>query len=237
VKVGISPFGIARPGVPAGIQAGVDQYEQLGADVCRWLREDWCDYLTPQLYWPIDQPGQSFATLLPWWASQMHGGRHLWPGLNTSRAVVGAAPWRRHEIAQQIALLRAQPGASGHVHFSFRVLADNQGGLAGNLRTGAYHERAVVPASPWLGGTAPLPPRVEWQRRERDALLLPVAAGDTAWLAFQVLRGGRWRTEGVMPGNTGPVALDGNDASAIAVTPIDRFGAAGAARIVLLPAR
>src|SRR5262249_20702905 len=63
VAVGISPFGIARPGVPAGIHAGVDQFEQLGADVLRWQQEGWCDYLAPQLYWPIDQQAQSFALL------------------------------------------------------------------------------------------------------------------------------------------------------------------------------
>ncbi|HEU4417476.1 MAG TPA: family 10 glycosylhydrolase, partial [Planctomycetota bacterium] len=53
VQVGISPFGIARPGVPEGIKAGIDQYAQLYADVRKWLREGWLDYLTPQLYWPI----------------------------------------------------------------------------------------------------------------------------------------------------------------------------------------
>ena len=47
VAVGISPFGVARPGVPKGIAAGIDQYEDLAADVPKWLREGWLDYLAP----------------------------------------------------------------------------------------------------------------------------------------------------------------------------------------------
>ena len=56
VKVGISPFGIWRPGHPPGVKAGVDQYETLFADPRLWLRQGWLDYLAPQLYWRIASP-------------------------------------------------------------------------------------------------------------------------------------------------------------------------------------
>jgi len=36
VRVGISPFGIWRPGVPPGIVAGLDSYEQLAGDSRKW---------------------------------------------------------------------------------------------------------------------------------------------------------------------------------------------------------
>ena len=39
LKFGVSPFGIYMPGVPAGIQAGVNQYEQLYGDPVKWMRE------------------------------------------------------------------------------------------------------------------------------------------------------------------------------------------------------
>ena len=51
VRVGISPFGIWRPGVPSGIEAGIDSYEQLAGDSRKWLKNGWVDYLAPQLYW------------------------------------------------------------------------------------------------------------------------------------------------------------------------------------------
>src|SRR5205807_5930662 len=39
VKVGISPFGIWRPGVPPTTTAGVDIYDELYADARKWLRD------------------------------------------------------------------------------------------------------------------------------------------------------------------------------------------------------
>ena len=71
VLVGISPFGIWRPGHPEGI-AGLDQYATLYADARKWQHEGWLDYLTPQLYWQIDSEGQSYPKLLAWWHEQNH---------------------------------------------------------------------------------------------------------------------------------------------------------------------
>ena len=67
VRVGISPFGIWRPGVPSSIKAGLDSYEDLAGDSRKWLKNSWVDYLSPQLYWRIDPPDQSFPVLLKWW--------------------------------------------------------------------------------------------------------------------------------------------------------------------------
>ena len=63
VKFGISPFGIARANTPDGVKATFDQYEVLYADAVKWLEEGWCDYYTPQLYWPIEGD-QSYPLLL-----------------------------------------------------------------------------------------------------------------------------------------------------------------------------
>ncbi|KAF5275472.1 hypothetical protein FQR65_LT16646 [Abscondita terminalis] len=78
VKFGISPFGIWKPGYPAGIQ-GSSQYDQLYADAKLWLNKGWIDYFAPQLYWPIEPAKQSFTTLLRWWESENTLGRHVWP--------------------------------------------------------------------------------------------------------------------------------------------------------------
>src|SRR6185503_5461665 len=58
VKVGISPFGIWRPGNPPQI-AGFDAYAEIYADSKKWLQNGWGDYFAPQLYWPIARPQQS----------------------------------------------------------------------------------------------------------------------------------------------------------------------------------
>jgi uncharacterized lipoprotein YddW (UPF0748 family) len=148
VKVGISPFGIWRPGNPPGI-AGFDQYAKLYADAKLWLNKGWVDYFTPQLYWPIDQERQSFPKLLGWWAEQNTKGRHLWPGLATYRAAAEMKGWSADEIADQIRLTREASGAPGAIHFSAKPILENRGGIADVLKK-VYAEPARVPNSPWL---------------------------------------------------------------------------------------
>ena len=71
VKFGISPFGIWRPGWPKQIQ-GLDTYAKLYADSRLWLANGWLDYISPQLYWPVDQREQSYPVLLQWWSEAKH---------------------------------------------------------------------------------------------------------------------------------------------------------------------
>lgn len=149
VLVGISPFGIWRPGHPEGI-VGFDQYASLYADARKWLRRGWVDYFAPQLYWTIDSPGQSYPKLLAWWSEQNVQDRHLWPGLFTSRVASKAnGNWPVEEIKNQIELTREAPGATGHIHFSMKAIMKNQGGVADMLEK-LYDKPAKAPASPWL---------------------------------------------------------------------------------------
>jgi uncharacterized lipoprotein YddW (UPF0748 family) len=159
VLVGISPFGIWRPGNPPGIK-GFDQYARLYADARLWLREGWIDYWTPQLYWPIAREAQSYPKLLGWWAGENAKGRHLWPGNIPSRVTGGNEGWPAKELADQIAVTRKQPGATGNVHFSMKPLMRNSGGVADAIGK-MYAEPALPPASPWLFGATPPAPRFE----------------------------------------------------------------------------
>jgi len=150
VKLGISPFGLPRPDLrPAGI-AGFSQYDKLYANVERWLREGWLDYLAPQLYWPRAQAAQAFEPLLDYWHGQNPLGRHIYPGLFTSRITDKPDSWPVDEILAQIALTRARAPGSGHAHFSMVALAQNRRGLADALLAGPYAEPALPPVMPWL---------------------------------------------------------------------------------------
>lgn len=138
VKVGISPFGIWRPGHPEGI-AGFDQYAKLYADAKLWLNEGWVDYWTPQLYWPIAQEKQSYPKLLEWWQKENAKGRLVVPGNYTGK-------FSADEIANQVKRTRAM-GAGGNVHFSMKSLAGEKLAKLKEL----YAEPAAMPAMPWLG--------------------------------------------------------------------------------------
>ena len=135
VQVGISPFGIWRPGVPATTEAQLDSYANLFADSRKWLAEGWCDYLAPQLYWSCEPAKQSFPVLLDWWAEQNRKGRHLWPGIATERIGPARPPL---EIVNQIALTRKGTSEPGHIHWSMKALMKNQGGVAELLKRDVY---------------------------------------------------------------------------------------------------
>jgi uncharacterized lipoprotein YddW (UPF0748 family) len=193
VKVGISPFGIWRPGNPPGIE-GFDQHAELYADAKLWFNQGWMDYYSPQLYWPIAREKQSFPKLLAWWTGENTHKRHLWPGLYTSKATDAKNGWSAKEIADQIGVSREQ-NANGVVHFSMKALLNNAGGVGDAVRE-VYAEPALVPESPWLAAGPPLvPPAVT-----RDGKV-KVPDG-TRFLVTRTLVDGVWKTSVAAPPET-----------------------------------
>lgn len=218
VKFGISPFGLGRPNLrPRGIE-GFSQYDQLYADVEMWLRNGWLDYFAPQLYWPIKQTPQAFPVLLEYWAKQNTAQRHLWPGLFTSSINETPKSWTAEEILEQIALLRGNPAARGHIHFSAVSLMQNRRGIAEKLSAGPYATAALVPATPWLGAAGPLAPVLQPQADGRIA----ISAGRAA-TSFAVWRrhGPVWSFSVQLAGEP-VIAAEG--AGMIVVSAVDRLG-------------
>ncbi|MES3021215.1 MAG: family 10 glycosylhydrolase [Pseudomonadota bacterium] len=227
VRFGISPFGLGRPDRrPPGI-AGFSQYDKLYADAELWLAKGWLDYLAPQLYWPITQVPQAYGVLLDYWLAQNSKGRHVWPGLYTSRVGAAEKSYAPDEIMRQVALTRTRPGAGGHIHFSMVALMGNRGGLADLLKAGPYAQPALVPATPWLGDGPPAAPRVG-ARREAAGVRLGLASA-RAGMRHGVwsLHAGTWRFA-LVPAGLAEwfVADDGarGPALAVVVSAFDRLG-------------
>lgn len=234
VKFGISPFGIWRPGHPEQIQ-GFDAYDQLYADARRWLLNGWVDYFTPQLYWPIAQTPQSYPVLLRWWIEQNARGRHIWPGNFTSRVLAGNAPaWPSREVLAQIYVTRAQPGATGNVHFSMRALMENPDSLADRLAGEAYAEPALAPASRWLWRSPPGRPRLRVEEQAATGMLRldfePRGRTRPTWWVVRTRRGEAWSTE-ILPGWQREHTLAGGPErpTHVVVSGVDRVGNEGRA--------
>jgi uncharacterized lipoprotein YddW (UPF0748 family) len=241
VKVGISPFGIWRPGYPEGIR-GFDAYAEIYADARRWQQEGWLDYFAPQLYWSIASQGQSYPLLLDWWQEQNTAGRHLWPGNYASRvSFEGEARWDPEELVEQVRLTRAAPGATGNIMFSMKWLLDALNPLGGVLAAEVYGEPALVPASPWLGGERPGTPEVAIERLgARAAVSMRPATDEAVWLwAVRARYGAEW-TQEVVPGwqQTHPLQLgpNGRLPDEVAVSAVGRTSLEGpVVRVPLQP--
>ncbi len=154
IKFGISPFGIWKSGVPAGI-VGMDAYSQIYGDAVAWMQNKWLDYLTPQLYWKLGG-GQDYAKLLPWWASQVNG-RHLYPG----EAAYQINTWSSYsEMPNHIRLARSTQNCFGNVYFRALVgLLDNEKGFTDSLKNNFYKYPALLPQMAWKDSVPPNPPQ------------------------------------------------------------------------------
>ena len=201
VKVGISPFGIWRPGYPEQI-TGFDAYDRLYADARKWQQEGWLDYLSPQLYWDIDRAAQSYPVLLEWWEEQNTAGRHLWPGNYTSRiGFEDETAWHADEIVDQVQLTRAQPGATGNIHFSAQVLMKNADRIGNALAIEPYRTPALVPSSPWLDHRTPGKPEIAVEQIAGNSVLtMTPTTGEEVWLWIIRTRFGASWTMEIIPG-------------------------------------
>jgi uncharacterized lipoprotein YddW (UPF0748 family) len=231
VRFGISPFGLGRPDRrPPGI-SGFSQYDKLYADAETWLQSGWLDYLSPQLYWPISQSAQAYDVLLDYWIGQNTKGRHVWPGMYTSRIGAATKQYDAREIVDQIAITRSRPAAGGHVHFSMAVLMQDRGGIDEALRTSVYTGPALAPATPWLGSDQPGAPTVSAAYRA-GALKLKLKAGKANTLyAIWSRFGSEWRFAVAPAARAEWSVLDDamlGAANAVVLSPIDRLGNEGA---------
>ncbi|MGJ8678200.1 MAG: glycoside hydrolase family 10 protein [Akkermansiaceae bacterium] len=222
VRVGISPFGIWKPGVPSGTTASINAYEHLAADSREWLKKGWCDYLSPQLYWRVSGP-QGYTKLLTWWRSQ--GSRPVWPGIATSRINSSEDPGRpASEIINQVNLSRTiGRNYAGHVHWSMKALQQNRGGVSTSLAKNNYAAAALVPPMPWLSKKAPASPILQASGNGSKVNLSWSATKSAAKYAVQARYGKHWYMMKVLPAGLTKITLNGAP-DAIAVSSVDRYG-------------
>ena len=183
IKVGISPFGIWRPGFPAGVN-GLDAYATIYADSRKWLQQGWVDYLSPQLYWAMGAPQQSFQALLDWWTSQSSLSRPVWPGLAAYRVADGtASAFSAGEIPGQVSITRQKGRGGGYILYNASSTLRSGNGMVATSLFPYQSVQALVPASPWLDAVAPPAPLLSVSGREAR-----FAAANAEWPRWWVVR-------------------------------------------------
>ncbi|MEI6142180.1 MAG: family 10 glycosylhydrolase [Mariniphaga sp.] len=141
LKLGIAPFGVWRnrkddPQGSPGVKA-TTSYDDLYADVYRWLANDWVDYVIPQLYWEQGNRFGDFSDLAKWWndhsfGKQLYLGQALYKSTGTAKTFTNP-----NEISQQISILRKFENVKGFALYSashlIKLSAAELGELNGNL--------------------------------------------------------------------------------------------------------
>lgn len=127
VEFGVSPFGIwmNRKNHPLGSPTkGMESCSVQFADSRRWVKQNWVDYIAPQLYWSFSEPKAPFACVVDWWAQTVAGTKvKLYPGLALNKYAQNKAFWESpNELKNQLIYSSALPQVKGYVFFSARHL-------------------------------------------------------------------------------------------------------------------
>ena len=163
VKVGISPFGIYRNKKSSEIGSqtnGLQNYDDLYADVLLWVNNGWLDYCVPQIYWEIGNKAADYETLIRWW-SKYASARPLYIGEDIERTVKASDPGNpsRHQQEAKQQLHRQMPAVKGTVLWYAKAAVDNVGNYGTMLRQQYWRYPALQPAMPYIDKKAPGKPR------------------------------------------------------------------------------
>ncbi|MFI1563529.1 glycoside hydrolase family 10 protein [Streptomyces sp. NPDC020490] len=152
-QFGISPFGVWRNAAtdPRGsdTRAGVETYDDLYADTRKWVRENWIDYICPQLYWNIGFAAADYATLVSWWADVARNTAtrlYLGEALYKTGDPAQPAAWQDPaELSRHLALAKKHPQARGHVFFAAKDVAADPIGAMARVVADHYTQPAMPP--------------------------------------------------------------------------------------------
>ncbi|HEX5596785.1 MAG TPA: family 10 glycosylhydrolase [Micromonosporaceae bacterium] len=180
VKFGVSPFGIWRNKKvdPLGSDTtGSQSYETIYADSRKWIKEEWIDYIVPQLYWYIGQyPAADYARLVPWWADAVRGTKvQLYIGqadYKSGEPAYGSFWMNPNELSDHLTLNRSYPEVQGNIHFSAVQVRANRLDATNIYAREHYSRPALVPAMPHLPSDPLMFPVVTGSTRDADGVLL-----------------------------------------------------------------
>lgn len=142
VRFGVSPFGIWRnkKSDPRGSETnGLQNYDDLYADVLLWDEKGWIDYVAPQLYWELDHKAASSRKLIKWWNDNIRNAQ-LYIGQDVQRTM------NNGELEKKINLSRDYDNVDGNVWWHGYWVTDNYKNAGNSLRDNYQATLALPPA-------------------------------------------------------------------------------------------
>ena len=189
VKVGISPFGIYRNhrSSPIGSNTnGLQNYDDLYADVLLWIDKGWLDYVVPQIYWEIGNKAADYETLIHWW-NQYAGKRPLIIGEDVERTVKARDLYNpnTHQQAAKHQLHQELKNVQGSVLWYAKAAVDNIGNYGLMLRNYYWRYPALQPEMDFISKSKPGKPRK----------VKPVTTSDGQVLCWTAPKGSSWKSQ------------------------------------------
>src|SRR5574344_98345 len=164
IKFGVSPFGIYRnkknsPNIGSDTN-GLQNYDDLYADVLKWINNGWIDYCVPQLYWQIGNASADYATLIKWW-NRYAGKRPLYIGEDVERTVKYAdlENFNSNQMPAKYKMHQEMQNVKGTVLWYAKSVVDNIGNYGQILRNSYWNYPALQPLMPFIDAKEPKKPK------------------------------------------------------------------------------
>lgn len=170
VKLGISPFGIYRNKKtnPKGSNTnGLQNYDDLYADVVKWANEGWINYVAPQIYWNIGFHIADYQELVLWWKKAI---------TNKETQLYIGQDIKRTQDSEQLPpkLKLSAENSDGNIYWPADELFKNYKSISTALKNQYQNQPALLPE--WKGslGKTKAPKRIKKAWISRSTFGTPV---------------------------------------------------------------
>lgn len=114
---------------------GNQSYYAVYGDTRTWIKNQWIDYIVPQIYWETGNKAADYETLVKWWANEVKGTNvNLYIGQGIYRDVVVK------QIDIQLQINTKYPEVKGSFYYGMKNLLANTSGCKDKIT--AFYQTA-----------------------------------------------------------------------------------------------
>ena len=135
VEFGVSPFGVWRNKASditgSDTKAGITSYDSYYADTRVWIKNEWIDYIAPQIYWSMTFNNARYDKLVDWWVNEVQGTKvDLYIGQAAYKVGTPEIGWQNtQEITDQLTYNAKYNEVKGSIFFRAGLMLKNPLGL------------------------------------------------------------------------------------------------------------
>lgn len=170
VQFGISPFAIwGHEGNPKIAKVGQGSrtpmssgasYDQQFADTRKWVKNNWVDYIAPQVYWTFDQKAAPYGEIVHWWTEVVKDtdvNLYIGHANYKIKESKSNSSWKNpHELCNQLNFNSKYDEVKGSIFFRYKDLLKSAKGNSENdkfidmLKRDHFNTKASLPNKPVL---------------------------------------------------------------------------------------